>query len=79
MPALRKTDDKSRAYFRGDRFTQEDGKWFFYTREGTVEGPCDSMMQATLRLENYIKVVESGLVPDSDELSLMTPHQVRTG
>ncbi len=61
---LRKTDKYSRTYFRTDRFIQESGKWFFYTREGTLEGPCDDMMAAKIRLENYIKVIESGLLSE---------------
>ena len=65
MTAVRKTDRQSCTYFRTDRFTQESGEWFFYTREGTVEGPCDCLMEAKIRLENYIKVMESGLLPEN--------------
>ena len=63
----RKTDDQCRTYFRTDRFTQESGRWFFYTREGTLEGPCEDLMQAKNRLENYIKAIKSGLLPDDVE------------
>ena len=47
----------------------ENGKWFFFTREGTIEGPFDDALDAEIQLEQYIKVVNSGLASE-DELQL---------
>ena len=65
MPTIRKTDKHERTHFRSDRFSEENGYWFFYTREGTIEGPSASLTDAKIRLDNYIKVMESGLLEDS--------------
>lgn len=45
---------------------QEGGMWFFYTREGTLEGPFDGQMEAVLQLDKYIKVMNSGLLPEQE-------------
>ncbi len=64
MAAKRKTDPRTRPVYRTDRMVKEGGKWFFYTREGTTEGPFDSEQEATAQLEQYLRVIESGLLPD---------------
>jgi uncharacterized protein YdcH (DUF465 family) len=46
---------------------KEGEKWFFYTREGTTEGPFDSEIEAHNQLDRYIKAVTSGLVPEDDQ------------
>ena len=43
---------------------QEGGMWFFYTREGTIEGPFDGEFEAHLRLDKYIQVMNSGVLTD---------------
>jgi hypothetical protein len=43
---------------------QEGGMWFFYTREGTIEGPFDGQLEATIQLDKYIKVTNSGLLSE---------------
>ena len=75
MPSVRKTDSQLRTYFRSDRFTEESGKWFFYTREKTLEGPCESLMQAKIRLDRYIKVMSSGMMSENTELCLAGSHR----
>lgn len=70
MGAKRESDPKSKPRFRNERFVQEGGKWFFYTRERTLEGPCEDRVDAAARLEKYLSVLESGLLPEEHELSL---------
>jgi hypothetical protein len=38
--------------------------WFFYTREGTLEGPFEGELEANLQLDKYIRVMTSGLLPE---------------
>ena len=70
MTEVRKSDKESRAWFRSSRFIQEEGKWFFYTREGTMEGPFSELQDAENRLREYIKIMNSGFMPDDSELNL---------
>jgi hypothetical protein len=62
MSAKRRDDTRVPNVFRTDRMVQEGGMWFFYTREGTLEGPFDGQLEATIQLDKYIKVVNSGLL-----------------
>jgi hypothetical protein len=66
MSAKRRDDTRVPNVFRTDRMVQEGGMWFFYTREGTLEGPFDGHLQATIQLDNYIKVVNSGLLSEQE-------------
>ncbi|MFK8049556.1 MAG: DUF6316 family protein [Halioglobus sp.] len=61
----------SRSNFRTDRMFQSGGRWYFYTREGTTEGPFESQVDAQERLSLYIDVLESTLLSPDTELSLM--------
>ena len=63
MRTCRKDDFGTQSHFQSNRFTEEDGKWYFYTREGNVEGPCDSMAEAVTCLERYIRTMNSELLP----------------
>ena len=55
MTTRRKDDGpKYRNWFRTDRMFEDDGSCFFYTREGTVEGPFLNLEQAQIGLEIYI-------------------------
>ena len=70
MVKKRKEDPVARNWYRSDRFVEERGRWFFYTREGTVEGPFESKLEATCRLETYINVTNSGIVSNNSGLAL---------
>jgi len=63
MDDRRKTDSKAYTRLRSDRILKSGGKWYFSTREGTIEGPFEIRREAEYRLENYIKVMVSGLLP----------------
>ena len=47
-----------KTYFRSDRFFAEGGKWYFTTRENTIEGPFDSRDDAAQELMLYIRRLE---------------------
>ncbi len=64
MSAKRRDDTRVPNVFRTDRMVQEGGLWFFYTREGTLEGPFDGHLEATIQLDKYIKVINSGLLSE---------------
>jgi hypothetical protein len=66
----RKTDREHRSRFRSSRFFKDDGKWFFSTREGTIEGPFWELKEAENKLADYIKIMNSGFMPKNSTLEL---------
>jgi len=56
--------------FRISRFIKEGGKWYFFTREATMEGPFESRFAAEQRLASYIKIMDSGFLPRDSKLSI---------
>jgi len=67
MSDCRKDDVVRRMYFRStSRIFQDGGLWYFYTREGTVEGPYGEKRQAERMLESYIQTMTSRFAPPSD-------------
>jgi hypothetical protein len=56
--AIRRKDDPQvgHSWFRTDRIAQDGGKWFFHTREGTIEGPFECRMSAVNQLEMYVRL-----------------------
>ncbi|EKF73067.1 thiolase [Alcanivorax hongdengensis A-11-3] len=55
----RKEDEQKKLWFRSDRFFNEGGKWYFSTREETVEGPFDSRADAEQELMMYIRDIKA--------------------
>lgn len=47
--------EQERNWFRSDRFTMVNGKWYFQTREGAFEGPFDSVREAQMDLLLYLR------------------------
>jgi hypothetical protein len=41
---------------------QEGGKWYFHTREGSIEGPFDCRVDAIHQLEVYVRLAENDLL-----------------
>ena len=66
----RKGDPKTQPRYRSDRIVEEGGKWFFYTREGTMKGPFEGEMEARLQVEVYLKVLASNMLSADSELSM---------
>ena len=48
MNAARKGDKTARTWFRSDRVFLNNGKWYFFTREGVDVGPYDSQFEAEI-------------------------------
>lgn len=52
----RKEDgDNDKRYFQVDRFYQQNGEWFYTTREGTERGPFESKEEAEGDLIVYVR------------------------
>jgi hypothetical protein len=70
MDDQRATDMEAYSKFRPSRFIKDGGKWYFSTREGTMEGPFELKTDAEDRLDSYIKVMTSGFMPRNSKLSI---------
>ena len=70
MESKRKGDLKTRTRFGSDRLVEHSNKWFFYTREGTIEGPFEEQWQASSQVKIYIEMIASHL---ARKLSLQPP------
>lgn len=70
MLAKRQDDTKAATRFRSQRKFQDLGAWFFFTREGTIEGPFRDEAETDNRLETYIKVAQSAVVSGNANFSL---------
>ncbi len=52
----RKTDgDNEKMHFQMERFVQQNGQWYYTTREGDEKGPFDSKQDAEGDLIAYIR------------------------
>lgn len=69
MNAERRAGDSStRKHFRSDRISVSNGKFFFSTREGTLEGPFTSRAEAEREMALYIrKAKEKDIYGSSDK------------
>ena len=73
MAPRRKDDDPvSRTRFRTERMVEDGGRWFFLTREKTIEGPFDCRADAIDQLEVYIKLAVNGMLVQPSAYSLRT-------
>jgi hypothetical protein len=72
MSNTRGSDTEPYNKFRPDRFLKDGGKWYFCTREGTIEGPFEFRKEAEARLAEYIKILNSGFMPSDCELAGVT-------
>lgn len=65
----RQDDEDKKAWFRSQRFFSEGSKWYFTTRENTIEGPFDSREDAEQELMMYLRNLREranyGIKPDS--------------
>jgi hypothetical protein len=48
----------------------DGGKWYFNTREGTLEGPFEERTEAKDRLKEYVRIMNSGFMPRDSKLEL---------
>ena len=67
--SMRDKDQETKTFFRSDRFFCEGGKWYFTTRENTIEGPYDSRADAEQELMLYLRQMNErakfGIKPNS--------------
>lgn len=70
MSTIRDGDEGSKSWFRSRRLFQQDGSWYFLTREGKTEGPFGDRHEAERRLEDYIHVMQSGMLGPDTNLEL---------
>ena len=61
MAMKRDNTEQSRANIRTTRMYDENGCWFFKTREGDTVGPFRDELEASTQLEVYIRLIEAGL------------------
>ncbi len=55
MSQNRVGEDEKRRHFRSDRISVSNGKYFFTTRENTLEGPFDSREEAERELMMFLR------------------------
>lgn len=58
MTSVRKGESESQPRFRESRFFHSMDKWYYITREGTVEGPFEHRVEAEQMLEAYLNELE---------------------
>ena len=56
--------------YRTNRFVREGKNWFFFTREGTIEGPFDDECKASEGLQVYLQVLSMNLLSADSSLAL---------
>lgn len=69
MTMKRKDDTNKHVCFRTNRMFEQDGRWFFRTREEDDQGPYGDELEASTQLEVYLRMLECGLLPEAHALS----------
>tara|TARA_R110002110_G_scaffold205066_7_gene417278 strand:+ start:434502 stop:434732 length:231 start_codon:yes stop_codon:yes gene_type:complete len=59
----------ARFWSRSDRIFEIEGKWFFHTREGEIEGPFQSEIGALHRINVYIQIVVPEPPPSNPDVT----------
>lgn len=55
MTTRKEDSQDKKSWFRSERFFNEGNRWFFTTREGTIEGPYESRAEAEQELMMYLR------------------------
>ena len=64
---MKRTDtDNKQNRARTNRMFKKGANWFFKTREGSAVGPFRDELEVSTQLEVYIRLVDSGLLPQED-------------
>lgn len=62
----RAQDTRQSTYFRSERVSTINGQFFFSTREGTLEGPYFSRVEAERQVPRYIaRMLQAQAILDS--------------
>ena len=59
MTSIRKGESEAQPRYRKSRFFMAIDKWYFLTREGTVEGPFKRRLEAEKNLNSYIRAAQN--------------------
>lgn len=57
--ARRDDGDSKKLHFKMDRFVQQNGQWYYMTREGKEHGPFDTKDDAEGDLIDYIRTIRT--------------------
>jgi hypothetical protein len=69
MADRRKSDHPDHhSWYRSERVINDSGKWYFLTREGSLEGPFECERDATEQLEVYVSLAVNGLLLDESDI-----------
>lgn len=60
----------ARTRYRTNRFVLEGKKWFFFTREGTIEGPFEDEFTASEGLQVYLQVLNMNFLSVDSSLAM---------
>ena len=60
----------ARTRYRTNRFVKEGKEWFFFTREGTIEGPFGDEFKASEGLQVYLQVLNMNFVSVDSSLAM---------
>jgi len=60
----------ARTRYRTNRFVQEGKEWYFFTREGSVEGPFEDEFKASEGLQVYVQVLNLNLLTVDSGLAM---------
>lgn len=63
MFGQRTIDPSPGTHYRSDRVSAVNGQYFFATREGTLEGPFFTRIDAEREIDSYIHRVQVGSAP----------------
>lgn len=50
--------ERDKNWFRTQRFSYVNSEWYFETREGSIEGPFETPLEAELELNHYLRVAQ---------------------
>ena len=76
---MRSSDRTTKSHFRTDRMFSQNGQWYFNTRGGEVIGPFGDELEASTQLEVYMRLADSGLLPEASAHSLESSKVGRAG
>lgn len=65
----RKDDSTKHVCFRSNRMFEENGRWFFKTRESGSVGPFGDELEASTQLEVFLRMLDCGLLPEAHAFS----------
>ena len=80
MKGKRKDDRPGKhIWFRSERMTNNNGHWYFVTREGTLEGPYADELQAHTALDTYIRFAQLNTAPADAGLEMKGLPEIPAG